>query len=283
MTISEQASQLPEILFSNHPNERVMLKIVDIPLEDLEKMLWDKNPRWMPDQQMESLQASLQEFGAVEPIIVNEPNKQVIGGHQRIKAAIAIAQNSKLKSLPAVLVDLDPARQAALNLLLNKTKGTWDYDKLGQLLAEFEPDQLTVTGFEKLEIDSILASVNLEDEIPDFENDDAVVRDIRNRTEAEVEEALQSTIKVQFGMFSRHIPSNIYEEWLEKVINESTAGSSPVALGAIVAQRLGIVLPRSEESKALAGLETVYVDVSGEVIDTDELEAIGLSNDANAK
>ncbi|MGA7936476.1 MAG: ParB N-terminal domain-containing protein [Kovacikia sp.] len=211
-------------------------KVVDYPVSQLAKLKNPKNPRWMPDQQMEALTASLAEFGTVEPVILNTRTNRIVGGHQRIDAATANDE----KTLPTVLVDLEPAEETALNLALNKVKGEWDYEKLAVMLADISPDQLLATGFTEIEQSSLIASFQVDDEEIADEQDSGVVRDIRNRTEEEVKDSFESTEKVQFGMFSKAIPVEIYQQWVDSLKAKTTMGESPISLGLVVAEMLGI-------------------------------------------
>jgi ParB-like chromosome segregation protein Spo0J len=74
------------------------------------------NPRKISDQALESLKQSIERFGFVDPVIVNDRTGVLVGGHQRLKAAKAL----KLESVPVVGVNLDEAEEKALNVALNK-------------------------------------------------------------------------------------------------------------------------------------------------------------------
>jgi hypothetical protein len=222
------------------------LTIVDYKIEDLEAFKNPKNPRWMPEPQKEALIASIQSFGIVEPVILNTRTKQVVGGHQRIDAAKEAGE----KTLPVVLVDLEPAKEIALNLLLNKVRGDWDYEKLAPLLAELDGEELIATGFSEDEISSIANSFT-EFDMSDLETE-GVVQEIRNRTDEEVREAFESTEKVQFGMFSRAVPVAEYDRWIAFLKSKSTMGESPAALGAVIAELLGIEIQTEGEDDELS-------------------------------
>ncbi|MHC5897357.1 ParB N-terminal domain-containing protein [Nostoc sp.] len=202
------------------------LQYKEFSVEELETMVNPKNPRWMPESQMAALGESLLEFGLVEPLIVNTRNNQVVGGHQRIQAA----KNTGFTSLKAVLVDLPYDQEMALNLSLNKIKGDWDYDKLAEILATFDEGDLAATGFNAQETEAIVANAINEAENLAF-GETQTVDEIRNHSDEEIQEELESTVKVQFGMFSKHIPSSTYEAWVEKLCNLSPNGNSPAALG----------------------------------------------------
>lgn len=219
------------------------LQYQEFSISDLEKMVNPKNPRWMPESQMAALGESLKEFGLVEPVIVNTRNNQVVGGHQRIEAG----KNIGLRSLTAVLVDLPYDQEMALNLSLNKIKGDWDYDKLAEILSTFEDGDLIGTGFNGQETEAIVANAINEAENLAFGNNETV-DEIRNLSDEEVEEELESTVKVQFGMFSKHIPSGTYEAWVERLANLSPNGNSPAALGSVIAEMLNIQVAADEEN-----------------------------------
>jgi hypothetical protein len=211
-------------------------------VEELEKMVNPKNPRWMPESQMVALGESLKEFGLVEPLIVNTRNNQVVGGHQRIQAA----KSSGFTTLTAVLVDLPYDQEMALNLSLNKIKGDWDYDKLADILSTFDEGDLAGTGFNAQETEAIVANAINEAENLAF-GETQSVDEIRNHSDEEIEQELESTIKVQFGMFSKHIPLSTYEAWVEKLSDLSSNGNSPAALGSVIAEMLNIQVAADEE------------------------------------
>ena len=68
------------------------------------------------DKEYEKLKRSIEEFGYVEPVIWNQKTGNVVGGHQRLKVLLDLGQTE----IDCVVVDLDPQREKALNLALNK-------------------------------------------------------------------------------------------------------------------------------------------------------------------
>ena len=103
------------------------------------------NPRQMGDKQRLALEQSLDEFGFVQPIVVNERTGRGVGGHQRLQAALALDH----KEVPVVYVDLTEEREKALNVALNKISGDWDYPALIDVLTELEPQrEFDLTGFD---------------------------------------------------------------------------------------------------------------------------------------
>ena len=104
----------------------------------------DYNPRDITPEEMEKLKTSIQEFGYIDPIIVNDVNNHIVGGNQRYEA---------LKELEYTEVDVvyvheeDLNREKALNIALNKISGDWDNEKLTQIFTDFK-----LTGFENTEL-----------------------------------------------------------------------------------------------------------------------------------
>ncbi|MCI8655040.1 MAG: ParB N-terminal domain-containing protein [Clostridia bacterium] len=105
------------------------------------------------DKEYQKIKNSIQEFGYVEPIIVNS-DMTVIGGHQRLK----ILKDLGYKEIECNVVELNKNKEKLLNIALNKISGEWDYQKLELLLEELLKDNidLTITGFDEKEIDKLL-------------------------------------------------------------------------------------------------------------------------------
>lgn len=135
------------------------LRISQVPISRLRP--WAGNPRGMAEGEREKLKRSIQQFGLVEPLVVQRSDGRVIGGHQRLEAAKALG----LRTVPVVFVDLGEAEAKLLNLALNKIQGSWDLPKLGELLEELQalPDlDVTLSGFEPPEIEELLGQLERE-------------------------------------------------------------------------------------------------------------------------
>lgn len=139
-----------------------------IPLGELK--VAEYNPREMPALELRKLMRSLEEFGFVEPVVAREEDRLVIGGHQRIEAMrrLLVEKNAKRPAIeatkiPVVLLrGVDDTRAKLLNLALNKIHGQWDYDKLSELLSslpELDTSIVSISGFDSVEIEDIMALV----------------------------------------------------------------------------------------------------------------------------
>lgn len=111
----------------------------------------DWNPRQITEEELQKLQTSLEEFGYIEPIIVNDVNNHIVGGNQRAKALKQLGYDE----VDVVYVHIeDLAKEKACNVALNKISGDWDNDKLRVVLEEIElsPIDVSLTGFDDIEL-----------------------------------------------------------------------------------------------------------------------------------
>lgn len=134
------------------------LKVEQVPIEQLKPC--EYNPRKWSESARSQLTMSLDEFGFMQPLVVNSNADRrgvVIGGNFKLD----IARSRGIKELPVVWVNLELAKEKQLNLRLNKNQGEFDND----LLAEFDPAILADVGFDSKEIDKIYA----EDPEDDFD------------------------------------------------------------------------------------------------------------------
>jgi ParB-like chromosome segregation protein Spo0J len=147
--------------------------LMQVDIRDIKTIKTAKyNPRKISDQQMASLKQSIERFGFVDPVIVNDRTGTLVGGHQRIKAA----KDLGLKQVPVVGVNLDEAEEKALNVALNKISGEWDIDLLKGVLDEVQASglDLSLTGFtedEWLDLESGIVPIEEMPELKTGEKD----------------------------------------------------------------------------------------------------------------
>lgn len=146
------------------------------------------NPRKISDTEYEKLANSINEFGFVDPIIINLNNNHIIGGHQRYTVLLdQYIQNGENEELNLIrLGDIgwifpeteltihDEDYEKALNIALNQISGEWDLDKLEEIFTE-----LTINGF-----DTELTGFNS----LDLEDLDIHLETIETPTETEITE-----------------------------------------------------------------------------------------------
>lgn len=104
------------------------------------------------DEKYEHIKKSIEEFGYVDPIVVNK-DMTVIGGHQRLK----ILKELGYKEIECNVVDVNKNIEKKMNIALNNNSGEWDNEKLKQLMQEIskEFEDMDSTGFNREEIDEL--------------------------------------------------------------------------------------------------------------------------------
>ncbi len=123
------------------------------------------------DHEYKALKASIDEFGLVVPLIVNERTGTLVSGHQRLNVMLS----EGVEETEVVIVDMEPEREKALCIALNKISGQWDYGALADILEELRdsPVDILATGFSDDEIADLLGELQEEiggRETPDVES-----------------------------------------------------------------------------------------------------------------
>lgn len=114
------------------------------------------NPRNLTEEQFNNIKSSLDEFGFVNPLVVNSnPNRKniLIGGHQRLK----VAKDLGYKQVPVVYINLNEQQEKELNIRLNKNTGEWDLDSLTE---HFTKNELGDWGFDEEELSVLFRNTN---------------------------------------------------------------------------------------------------------------------------
>lgn len=108
--------------------------------------LADYNPRILSDEARKALKKGIKKFGLAGGIVVNrQTGMTVVGGHQRLTVMDEImkydaATNKNDYKVKVELVDMDEKMEKELNLLLNNhnAQGSWDYDKLREMMPDID-------------------------------------------------------------------------------------------------------------------------------------------------
>lgn len=122
------------------------------------------NPRTHSRAQVKQIVASIQEFGFINPVLLDGSNG-IVAGHARVEAAVSLG----MADVPTVRVDhLSPAQIRAYVIADNRLaeKAGWNRDLLALELQELsiEPNfDVTVTGFDTGEIDIIIGEAGGDD------------------------------------------------------------------------------------------------------------------------
>lgn len=118
------------------------------------------NPRKMSEEEERDLSESIDEFGAVIPVVVNvgKRNNILIGGHQRTK----LYTKKGVEEIDVIVPsrELSPTEEKRLNLRLNKNTGSWDTEKL----REMDLTMLLDVGFGDEELQVFFDDVEMIDD-----------------------------------------------------------------------------------------------------------------------
>jgi ParB-like chromosome segregation protein Spo0J len=123
------------------------------------------NPRTHSAKQIRQIQASIKEFGFINPVLIDGTNG-IIAGHGRLEAAKLVG----MRDVPTVRVDhLSPAQIRAYVIADNKLaeNAGWDRELLTLELQELSVElnfDVTITGFETAEIDLIIGQIDEDEE-----------------------------------------------------------------------------------------------------------------------
>lgn len=127
-----------------------------IPIEYIKEAAYNPRKDLKPgDAEYERIKRSIEEFDLVEPLVWNEHNGVLIGGHQRLKV---LKERGDHEADVSVVNIKDPQRERALNIVLNKANGEWDFPRLKELLIELDDGNfdLTLTGFDEFELKELI-------------------------------------------------------------------------------------------------------------------------------
>lgn len=157
------------------------MKIEKIKITKIEPAKY--NPRKINDNDYTKLEKSINEFGLVDPIIINLKNNRIIGGHQRYKVLLDTDKNQELNLLrfgdigwifnETEFTVQSEGHEKALNLSLNKISGEWDEPKLNELIEDLKLQNFNIdlTGFDDVELEDLFPESPVDVEEDDFESE----------------------------------------------------------------------------------------------------------------
>jgi DNA modification methylase len=141
---------------------------MDIQTRKLSELVYaEYNPRkrLTPlDPEYQKIARSIDEFGYVDPIIINADNT-IIGGHQRA----TVMRDKGYTEVQVVVVNLGKEQEKALNVALNKISGEWNLEMLKDLLTDLDSSGYdpTLTGFDFDEIENLMEQFHENDPVED--------------------------------------------------------------------------------------------------------------------
>lgn len=143
-------------------NSLVVHKVTLVPAATLNSAPY--NPRRIKDREFAALKASITSNGFVEPIVVRKTGREVIGGHQRLRALkeLCAEAGTALPKVPCVVLDVDARKAKMLNIALNNIGGEFDDAKLASLIESITTEsamnsaEVMAIGFRAADIERYL-------------------------------------------------------------------------------------------------------------------------------
>ncbi|WP_186422563.1 site-specific DNA-methyltransferase [Lacrimispora celerecrescens] len=129
-----------------------------IKIKDLIPASYNPRKKLKPgDMEYEKIKRSIEEFGYVEPVIVNS-DLTIIGGHQRV----TVLSDLGYEEIDCIVVEIDKTKEKGLNIALNKITGEWNKELLADLIRDLQESDFDVafTGFEPPEIEQLFNAVH---------------------------------------------------------------------------------------------------------------------------
>jgi hypothetical protein len=141
----------------------------------------DYNPRILGEAEKRKLRAGLKRHGNVAPVTWNVRTGNIVGGHQRIAQIDALAGTDDYE-ITVAQIDVEPAREKELNILLNNAnaQGDWDLEALGALVRDPSLD-LSGTGFDHADLYRIFGDTPIEARNEQLNELASRVREARDR------------------------------------------------------------------------------------------------------
>lgn len=140
------------------PINVVMLNVADLVFDD-------DNARVHPEDNSAATQASLQEFGQLEPIVVQKSTMMVISGNDRLR----LLKEGGAEQVNVFLLDVDDDKARRLSIIFNRTGelGEWNEKTLARQLAaiaeadlDFSPDAMGFSDEEFLALQALADGVD---------------------------------------------------------------------------------------------------------------------------
>lgn len=155
------------------------------------------------DFEYKALKASINEFGLVVPLVVNERTGTLVSGHQRLNVML----KNGVEETEVVVVDMEPEKEKALCIAMNKVGGQWDYGLLADIMEELRNSEIdtTATGFSSNEIAELLGE--LQEEAGDIPEVDGVDK----------KEDTEDGVPCIVGEYKFRIPDGPYKDMMADI------------------------------------------------------------------
>tara|TARA_Y100000593_G_C4302228_1_gene333957 strand:+ start:989 stop:1690 length:702 start_codon:yes stop_codon:yes gene_type:complete len=176
------------------------------------------NPRKHDDRNMSAIMQSLREHGQVEPLVVQNSTKMVVGGNARLQSM----KNLGWEEVDVVMLDISDEEARKLSISLNRSGelAGWNEEVLAQHLSElssiddFEPESLGFTDSEMMKLIAEFDTIS-----SDFEEIDAPEK--REQDKMDSSHIDESVVKIPAGLAPEGMKSS-HIRMVQLFYNEET-------------------------------------------------------------
>lgn len=113
---------------------------------------WPDNPRLNDGEPIRRVMESIKRFGFGAPIVARTANMEIIAGHTRWKAAVAL----KLTRVPVRLLDISEREAHLLALADNRLTELTEWSgTLSSALSEFSLQEAEIAGWKQTDLDAM--------------------------------------------------------------------------------------------------------------------------------
>lgn len=115
------------------------MRFEEVPISKINVAKYNPRKELQPtDGEYQNIKKSIQAHGLADPLIWNEHNGVLIGGHQRLRI---LTNEFGVKTVWCSVRSIkDEKEEMSLNSALNKNQGEWDFLKLKAVLFKFADD-----------------------------------------------------------------------------------------------------------------------------------------------
>ncbi len=177
-----------------------------MPISELTR--WEANPRRITLEARAHLRKSIEKYGLVQDIVVNQKGR-IISGHQRYDILVEMGEIE----VSVIEVDLDEADEIQLNLAMNnpESQGVFVNEMLVDIALTLENFEVPLEDLQALGLEGLILD-GLAEGLTDDELEGDLLDSLQDY-DGKRQDSNSDEIKFNFGYFKSRVLRNIYEKF----------------------------------------------------------------------